>query len=295
MTAWLGVVSAEHVRRGVSLGIAQIGPGKCAGLARMKPGDTLIYYSAQERLGGPRTVRAFTAIGTVADEVIWQADEGAFRPYRRRIDYAVSARPVPIAELRDQLELTSSPGWGAQLRRGIVGLSDADAETIRAAMCGGDTGSLATEFATADESPGLALWRATNAWQAAQRAALRPFDLTHVQFVLLASLVWLHQDTPVRQRDLAAHAQTDPMMTSQVVRALAGKGLIERRAHPTDRRARALAATDRGAALVNRAIVDVEGVDRRFFGPLGGDGPALTRMLNRLLEPVDPSRAASDF
>lgn len=41
MNAWLGVVSAEHVRRAVDLGIAQIGHGKRAGLARMKAGDVL--------------------------------------------------------------------------------------------------------------------------------------------------------------------------------------------------------------------------------------------------------------
>ena len=289
MTAWLGVVSAEHVRRGVALGIAQIGHGTRSGLARMTAGDTLVYYSAQERLGGPRDVRAFTAIGTVADDVIWQADEGSFRPYRRRVDYLASARTVRIDELRNRLELTSPPGWGAQLRRGLVRITDADAKIIRAAMVApGAEGAVATEFTEAEEHPGLALWRVTNAWQSAQRAALRPFDLTHVQFVLLASLTWLHQDAPVRQRDLAAHARTDPMMTSQVVRALESKGLIERRPHPTDRRARALLATPRGVELVNRAIVGVEGVDRRFFGPLGPDGTLLTRMLNRLLGPGDP-------
>jgi DNA-binding MarR family transcriptional regulator len=146
-----------------------------------------------------------------------------------------------------------------------------------------DRGALESEFADPEESPGLALWRVTNAWQAAQRAALRPFGLTHVQFVLLASLAWLHQEAPVRQRDLALHAQTDPMMTSQVVRALEAKGLIERRPHPADRRARALVVTAAGVALVNRAIVAVEVVDRRFFGPLGAERGALARMLNRVL------------
>lgn len=48
MNAWLGVVSAEHVRRAVDLGIAQIGHGKRAGLVRMKAGDVLVYYSPVE-------------------------------------------------------------------------------------------------------------------------------------------------------------------------------------------------------------------------------------------------------
>ena len=150
-----------------------------------------------------------------------------------------------------------------------------------------DDRTLASEFADADQSPGLALWRVTNAWQAAQRAALRPLGLTHVQFVLLASLVWLDQEAPIRQRDLARHARTDPMMTSQVLRALERNGLVERRPHPVDHRARALVVTAAGAELANRAVAVVEDVDRRFFGPLGGDTGVLAALLNRVLTAAD--------
>ncbi|MFF2556326.1 MarR family winged helix-turn-helix transcriptional regulator [Nocardia sp. NPDC058058] len=144
---------------------------------------------------------------------------------------------------------------------------------------------LHTDFGDADESPGLLLWQVTNRWQAAQRAALAPFDLTHVQFVLLASLTWLtgkSGDEPVMQRDLAAHAATDPMMTSQVLRALEQKGLIERRDHPSDRRAKSLVPTKTGVALANQAIVAVESCDRDFFGPLGERTGAFTTALRRL-------------
>lgn len=138
MSAWLGVASAEHVRRGVSLGIAQIGHGKREGLARMNPGDTLIYYSGRERLDDASTLKQFTAIGVVVDDEIWQADEGAFKPFRRRVRYE-SASPVPLDSIRSQLDLTSKPNWGHQLRRGLVSLSDRDAAIIRAAMLAGDT------------------------------------------------------------------------------------------------------------------------------------------------------------
>ncbi|MCX4092328.1 MarR family winged helix-turn-helix transcriptional regulator [Nocardia sp. alder85J] len=144
---------------------------------------------------------------------------------------------------------------------------------------------LRTEFDSADESPGLLLWQVTNRWQAAQRAALAPFGLTHVQFVLLASLTYLaaaaHTDH-VQQRDLAAHAATDPMMTSQVLRALEQKGLIERRDHPADRRAKSLVPTESGVALANRAIAAVESCDREFFGPLGDRVGEFTAALRRL-------------
>jgi DNA-binding MarR family transcriptional regulator len=144
---------------------------------------------------------------------------------------------------------------------------------------------LTTGFARAEESPGLLLWQATNRWQAAQRAALKPFGLTHVQFVLLASLVWLGTDGPVTQRRLADHARTDRMMTSQVVRALERRDLLVRTAHSSDGRAWSLSATDTGAALVNRAVVVVEACDEAFFGSLGPDRGAFTRALASLAGP----------
>jgi MarR family transcriptional regulator, organic hydroperoxide resistance regulator len=141
---------------------------------------------------------------------------------------------------------------------------------------------LRSEFASADESVGLLLWQVTNRWQAAQRAALKPFGLTHVQFVLLASLTWLRSDAPVTQRELAAHAYTDPMMTSQVLRALEQRGLVERAPHPDDGRARALRATRAGAALANRANAAVETCDREFFAALGSHRTAFAARLRAL-------------
>jgi DNA-binding MarR family transcriptional regulator len=151
------------------------------------------------------------------------------------------------------------------------------------------TGRLQSKFTDADDSPGLMLWRVTNTWQAAQRAALQPFGLTHVQFVLLASLTWLRSETPVTQRDLADHAHTDPMMTSQVLRVLETKKLIRRTPHPNDARARALSVSPEGAALANAANAAVEAADQAFFGPLHEDRTRFTRMLQRLTERASPS------
>ena len=133
MSAWLGVVSAEHVRRGVAGGFAQIGHGKRAPLTRMQSGDTLVYYSPRERLSEAAYLREFTAIGTVAGDTIWQHDEGDFTPFRRAVDYE-QARPVALQDVTDQLDLTAAPSWGYALRRGLVPLSDRDAQTLRRLM-----------------------------------------------------------------------------------------------------------------------------------------------------------------
>lgn len=133
MTGWLGVVSAEHVQRGVSLGIAQIGHGKRAGLARMSRGDILIYYSPVQRLGERTPLRHFTALGVIADDEIWQAQEGDFRPFRRRVRYEAT-RAVPVEDVKALLALTSTPNWGHQLRRGLIPLDPADVGVLRHAM-----------------------------------------------------------------------------------------------------------------------------------------------------------------
>lgn len=154
-----------------------------------------------------------------------------------------------------------------------------------AAGSAGDNGGtgLATGFRAAEESPGLLMWQVTNRWQAAQRAALKPYGLTHVQFVLLASLTYLQSEgAPVTQRRLADHAATDPMMTSQVLRALEGRGLLTRRPHPGDARARVLAPTPEGRELANRAVAAAEACDAAFFAPLAATAPAFADSLRAL-------------
>jgi DNA-binding MarR family transcriptional regulator len=122
----------------------------------------------------------------------------------------------------------------------------------------------------------------SNRWQAAQRAALRPLDLTHVQFVLLASLTWLSAAQPVTQRQLADHAAADPMMTSQVLRTLEANGYVVRAASVSDKRARLVTVTDSGRELANQANAAVEECDAAFFAALGKDERAFTELLAAL-------------
>lgn len=134
MSAWLGVASRDHVERAVELGFAQIGHGKRPGLARLQPGDWLVYYSPRARFASNEPLRAFTALGRVADAEIYRADEGNFKPWRRRVDHERGATQVALGSLTERLELTQAPNWGYRLRRGLVELSSGDLGLIRAAM-----------------------------------------------------------------------------------------------------------------------------------------------------------------
>jgi len=137
------------------------------------------------------------------------------------------------------------------------------------------------------QSPGFLLWHATLRWQRGIAAALAPLELTHVQFVLLASTWWLNQhgEQP-NQHQLAAHAATDEKMTSEVIRSLERKGLIERQPDPHDTRAKKLQVTPRGARLAPRAISKVEQVDSAFFAPVPRD--AALNLLRELAEYPGP-------
>ncbi|HVQ44818.1 MAG TPA: MarR family transcriptional regulator [Candidatus Saccharimonadia bacterium] len=139
------------------------------------------------------------------------------------------------------------------------------------------------EFNAARDSPGYLLWLMSNKWQAEQRLALKPFELTHVQFVLLACLVYAPGNESLTQIQLAERAETDPMMTSQVLRKLEVKGLVRRMSSTQDKRAVSLEATAKGAQLVDRAIMAVEAVDREFFGVLEADIPNFVVMMRKLV------------
>jgi len=136
----------------------------------------------------------------------------------------------------------------------------------------------------------------TLAWQRAIRAVLAPHDLTHVQFVLLASLWWIdtHHDQPPTQTQLAEHSATDPMMTSQVIRKLSARGLVDRTPDPGDGRARRVQITDAGRRLAVATITEVETADHRYFSTI--DDPhlreALLQALNMLAITTSPEPAA---
>jgi hypothetical protein len=131
--AWVGVVSRSHVQRGVAGGFAQLCHGKRAPLARMQPGDCLIYYSPSTEFRGGEPLRAFTAFGRVSGARAYEFDMGGgFVPFRRDVSY-FAARAVALASLSDQLHFTRST-WGLLARRGHFEIDLHDRDLIAAAM-----------------------------------------------------------------------------------------------------------------------------------------------------------------
>lgn len=153
---------------------------------------------------------------------------------------------------------------------------------------------IGTRYDEPSASPGFVLWQVAAVWQRRVRAALAEVGLTHAQFALLASAGWLEAEAtrygseqgaePVTQALVAAHARTDAVMTSEVLRTLERKALLRRLQHPDDARARQIVLTAAGRKTVRRAIALVEAVDEEFFGAPGPELRALARLLSGATE-----------
>ena len=137
----------------------------------------------------------------------------------------------------------------------------------------------------AEDSSGFLLWQVTNLWQREIKKALEPYDLTHSQFVLLASIHWLTlQKRDVTQILLSSHTKIDPMTTSTVLRTLQTKGLLQRQEHTTDTRAKTVGLTDNGKKIIKQAVKTVENFDKTFFSTLGNTSQTFNEQLLILLK-----------
>ena len=131
---WIGVVSRNHVERGVAGGFAQLNHGKAGPLERMHPGDGLVYYSPRTDFPNGEPVQAFTAIGRVASGPIFQAGDAEDHFFRREMHY-LAASQSPIKPLLENLSfIRSKDHWGAGFRFGFLRVPEEDFARIARAM-----------------------------------------------------------------------------------------------------------------------------------------------------------------
>ncbi|MFA6916875.1 MAG: MarR family transcriptional regulator [Parachlamydiales bacterium] len=114
-------------------------------------------------------------------------------------------------------------------------------------------------------SPGFMLWHISSVWRSRIELALKPYDLTHPQFVVLATLGWLTRGgEKVTQRAIGKMAGLDPNTASQIIKGLEKKNLIIREAS-LDARAKNPLLTKRGKQVLSIALPAVEKCDAVFF------------------------------
>jgi len=140
-------------------------------------------------------------------------------------------------------------------------------------------------FKSPNDSPGYLLAHLTMLWQRKQKKALDPLDLTHTQFVLLASLAWLSKkNNAVTQVDIANQSNADRMMVSKVLRTLEEKKFITRQEHETDTRAKNIQLTKTGIATLQKAIIEVENADNDFFSSINANLASFNANMLKLID-----------
>jgi MarR family transcriptional regulator for hemolysin len=91
--------------------------------------------------------------------------------------------------------------------------------------------------------------RAGRQWRRAVDRRLQPFGLTEATWLPLIHLA--RAPVPMRQKDLAGSLVLDGSSVVRLLDALAASGLIERR-EDADRRAKTIALTPRGLAIIDQ-------------------------------------------
>ncbi|MGE0009703.1 MAG: MarR family winged helix-turn-helix transcriptional regulator [Candidatus Babeliales bacterium] len=123
-------------------------------------------------------------------------------------------------------------------------------------------------YKSPEESPGYLLWRVSTQWRSSIEKVLKPLDLTHPQFVVLATLAWLTKEgNKVSQIDVGRMAALDPNSTSQILRGLEAKKFIKRK-HSIDERSKNPVLTELGSTTLAQAMPAVEQADIQFFARL---------------------------
>ena len=121
-------------------------------------------------------------------------------------------------------------------------------------------------FDTPEDSPGFLLWQTTMVWQRQIKKSLEPYDISHAQFVIMATLMWFeahHYDTT--QTLIVNWSKLDKMTVSKSLRKLVALGCVHRIEHKTDTRAKSVSLTEKGKEMVRTLVPIVEGIDRTFF------------------------------
>lgn len=134
MSYWINTISKDHVMLGVKGGFTQANHGKDTMIKRLKPGDWVIFYSPKTNYKEVEPVQAFTAIGQVKDDELYQVEMNGRLPWRRNFTFYDCAE-TPIKPLIDDLSfITNKTNWGFKFHFGMFQIPEADFELIKNAM-----------------------------------------------------------------------------------------------------------------------------------------------------------------
>lgn len=127
--------------------------------------------------------------------------------------------------------------------------------------------------------------RVYNKWHSIIKKELKKMNLTHPQFVVLASLAYLSQNgNEITQIMISKLAGIDVMTISQILSLLEKQNFVKRKEHSKDTRAKAVILNKKGEEVLQKAVPLVEKIDEIFFKKLDTDEEQFKHFLVRLNE-----------
>lgn len=127
--------------------------------------------------------------------------------------------------------------------------------------------------------------RVYNKWHSMIKKELKKMNLTHPQFVVLASLAYLSQNgNEVTQVMISKLSGIDVMTISQILSLLEKHNFVKRKEHSRDTRAKAVILNKKGEEILQKAVPLVEQIDENFFEKLDTDEGQFKHFLVRLNE-----------
>ena len=127
--------------------------------------------------------------------------------------------------------------------------------------------------------------RVYNKWHSMIKKELKKMNLTHPQFVVLASLAYLSQDSnEVTQVMISKLSGIDVMTVSQILNLLEKNDFVKRKEHSRDTRAKAVILNKKGEETLQKAVPLIEQIDEIFFKKLDTDEEQFKHFLVRLNE-----------
>jgi DNA-binding MarR family transcriptional regulator len=125
------------------------------------------------------------------------------------------------------------------------------------------------EVKTPEASLGFLLWQVTTLWQREIKSALKEYDTSHAQFVVLANLLWFEEkNMSSTQADIVSQSKIDKMSVSASLKELVKMGLVTRKENEEDSRFKSVNLTNKGREHARTLVALIESCDRDYFNKL---------------------------
>ena len=144
-------------------------------------------------------------------------------------------------------------------------------------------------FDRPEDSPGFLLWQTTMIWQRQIKKELEIYNISHAQFVIMATLLWFEaHNYDTTQTLIINWSKLDKMTVSKSLKKLVVLGWVNRIEHETDTRAKIASLTSEGKNLVHKLVLIVEQIDENFFGKASNlEQKNLINILSKLTTHID--------